>query len=72
MRTHDIRTKRIQKIIFEELKDIDFVPNHFKIRDNFPIAINTKKDFNLLKEEKNYTIIDSNDLIPHKTKTLKK
>ena len=64
--------KRIQKIIFEELKDIDFVPNHFKIRDNFPIAINTKKDFNLLKEEKNYTIIDFNNLISHKTKILKK
>ena len=64
--------KRIQKTIFKELKDIDFVPTHFKIRDNFPIAINTKKDFNLLKQEKNYTIIDSNDLITHKTKTLKK
>ena len=58
--------------MFEELKDIDFVPNHFKIRDNFPIAINTKKDFNLLKEEKDYTIIDFNNLISHKTKILKK
>ena len=68
----EIILKRIQKIILSELKDIDFVPTHFKIRDNFPIAINTKKDFNILKEEKNYTIIDSSDLITHKTKILKK
>lgn len=68
----EIILKRIQKIIFDELKDIDFVPEHFKIRDKFPIAINTKKDFNILKEEKNYTYIDSSYLIPHNTKILKK
>jgi len=64
--------KRIQRIIFNELNDIDFVPKLFKIRDNFPIAINTKKDFNLLKKEKNYTFIEPNHLMQSKTKKLKK
>ena len=64
--------KRVQQIIFSELDDIDFVPKYFKIRDSFPIAINTKKDFNLLKEEKNYTFIDSSYLISHYTKRLEK
>ncbi len=64
--------KRIQKNIKDELKDIDFVPEYFKIRDNFPIAINTKKDYNILKEEKDYTYINSSDLNSHNTKLLKK
>jgi hypothetical protein len=64
--------KRVQQIIFSELDDIDFVPKYFKIRDSFPIAINTKKDCNLMKEEKNYTFIDSSYLISHYTKRLEK
>ncbi len=64
--------KRIQKTIFEELGDLDFVPEHFKIRDYFPIAINTKKDINLLKEETNYTYINSEYLKNGLVKKLKK
>ena len=49
------------------------IVNELNLRYRFLNAtINTKKDFNILKEEKNYTYIDSSYLIPHNTKILKK
>ena len=63
----------IQQSIYTELNDIDFVPEYFKVRDFFPIAPSTKRDYNKLKNETDgYYYIPSNYLKNSKFKGPKK
>lgn len=65
--------KRIQKNIFEKYNDLDFVPESFKIRSSFPISRSTKRDIELLKQEKDgYIYIDSAYLNTNNIKNLRK
>ena len=41
----------IQNLIYENIKDPDFVPYVFKIRDSFPYAKSGKRDVNFMKNE---------------------
>lgn len=63
----------IQKSIYAELNDINFVPEYFKIRNNFPIASSTKRDYNQLKNENDgYYYITSDYLKKYNLKKIKK
>ena len=45
------KLKEIQDYIFEKYQNENYVPKHFKIRKDFPIAASTKRDYTKLKEE---------------------
>lgn len=57
----------IQKMIYEDIQDEDFVVNSFKIRDAFPYAKSGKRDVLSMKEETDGFII----LEPYKSKEKK-
>ena len=43
--------KMIQELIYEDLRDYDFVPINFKIRESFPYAKSGKRDVQAMKNE---------------------
>ncbi len=54
----------IQQKILEYFSDIDYVPELFKVRNCFPMASSTKRDFKAIKEETdNYIFVDKNYLV---------
>lgn len=56
--------KELQKSIYVEYNDIDYVPSKFKFRESFPIANFSKKDVKSMKKEKDgFIIIDKNETI---------
>ena len=63
--------KELQKNIYEEFDDIDYVPNKFKFRESFPIANFSKKDVKSMKSEKDGFINVDKDYLT-KVKKLEK
>ncbi len=65
----DVELKLIQAMIHNRLKDIRAVPEYFKIRESFPMASSTKRDFVKIKSENDgFVYISNKDLIKTYTK----
>ena len=47
----DIKLTELQEKILEKFNDTDYIPHNFKIRDSFPMASSTKRDYKKIKEE---------------------
>lgn len=45
------KLQAIQEMVYDEFKDLDYVPDTFKLRTEFPIAPSGKRDLSLLKSE---------------------
>jgi len=64
---HEKLTSRlceIQKLIYENYKDIDYVPEYFKIRDSFPYKPSGKRDVEALgKETEGFIYVDKSYIL---------
>ena len=47
----DSKLSELQEKILEKFDDVDYIPHNFKIRDSFPMASSTKRDFKQIKSE---------------------
>ena len=45
------KIREIQNELFNHFNDKDYVPEYFKIRDSFPMASSTKRNYKAIKEE---------------------
>lgn len=66
------KLEEIQKNLYEYFQDITYVPKLFKIRDSFPMASSTKRDFKKLKEENEGYIYLDNSYLNNKGRVLNK
>lgn len=62
----------IQSAIYSDLDDIDFVPEFFKFRDNFPAAKSGKRDVPLMKSEVDGFMYSNKYLIDDTKKLVRK
>ena len=60
---HSILIKNIQEMLYEEYKNLNYVPKKFKFRDSIPTSKTSKRDnFALKNETEGYIYMDNNYL----------
>lgn len=47
----DNKLTELQEKVLEKFNDTNYIPHNFKIRDSFPMASSTKRDYKKIKEE---------------------
>jgi long-chain acyl-CoA synthetase len=59
----DEKIRELQEKLFMEYNCLDYVPEQFKVRESFPMSSSTKRNYALIKSEKEgYDFYDKNNL----------